>query len=956
MPQIEEVQFVHWGSLRPDPVPLLTDGINVATGPNGSGKTCFLDGLKLLLGVDDFTGGRTPAKYIFNGAAAATPADRAYLRATFANPVSADRRHRVFAWFGHGCEEAERVTIVCVVTGQQRWYAALPGRVRWGVEHPLTEDLAEVDGLPRSRRLGPRQYDGKLDQTGVTRALRGVLALPQGATDRLVDEKPSGMLRRLLELTGKQATLDAFREQRERYGQVREEYNRTLERFVSEQRHLEILEHKAERYEEWLDLRERLRDLEEVLVPAAHHRDLRRAHETAVAERDQRRKAVEEDEEELADLTARLPGLTERSEQLRERADALATTSRQIGDELTELDRRIGVLTGEVDRLTGERAAAQELAGGRDPAVAERELTAAREREREADRGLVELSAAITDLDEEIATLRAGRPLPPEGLDGLRDTLTAQGIDHLVVAESLDLPGAAAADTRVAAEAALGEALWGVVVAQEDYRRAVALAAERGWRSPIVAAGPGTPTGALAGLDGPGTVDGLLAHLDAPAVDRSDQGHDVAADEGAAVGTDGVRYGAVVSRLQAPDRPVLGRRAREQRLAEAENEIARTREEHAGRADELTELRAAATRAAEVAAAVRRLPELDHALTTAEEGLTEARAEREPFAARRGEVDVELGDLREELGGLGRELADTQRARVETEERLLTTRRPRLRGAEEEVARLVAELVEIELTDDQQQVLAEEELDPTASLESETARLRSEVDDESRYPADARDELVLAQRDELRATVEEVGTLLEGRKDDLDAQQAVVDEARTRYDEHVRAVIRLLNTEFARICETAGADGEIRLVPGDRPDEFGVDVRVAHQVGEQRRSYRDPTHSGGQRAKIAILVLLAAMGLGGAADLIVMDEHIAHLDSTNIDHIAELMSALRERVQFVLATPTNAESLRLGWCDLQLAFLPRGDGDAYTPPIRIMTRLGAEDLEARFAGSQLSLT
>jgi len=61
MPRIEEVQFVHWGSLRPDPVPVLTDGINVATGPNGSGKTCLLDGIKLLLGVTDFTAGRTPA-------------------------------------------------------------------------------------------------------------------------------------------------------------------------------------------------------------------------------------------------------------------------------------------------------------------------------------------------------------------------------------------------------------------------------------------------------------------------------------------------------------------------------------------------------------------------------------------------------------------------------------------------------------------------------------------------------------------------------------------------------------------------------------------------------------------------------------------------------------------------------------------------------------------------------
>ncbi len=240
MPRVEEVQFVHWGSLRPDPVPLLGNGINVATGPNGSGKTCFLDGIKLLLGVTDFAAGRSPAKYMFDGAGAGMPADRAYLRATFANPTGPDRHHRVFAWAGHGCERAERVTVVSVVSGQERWYVVLPGRVRWGAEgRKLAEDLAAIEGLPRSRRLGPRQYDDLLDKTGVTKALRGVLALPQGATDRLVEERPVGLLRRLLELTGKQMTLDEFREQRERYQQVRSQYDDTLRRSHGEQKHLE---------------------------------------------------------------------------------------------------------------------------------------------------------------------------------------------------------------------------------------------------------------------------------------------------------------------------------------------------------------------------------------------------------------------------------------------------------------------------------------------------------------------------------------------------------------------------------------------------------------------------------------------------------------------------------------------------------------------------------------------
>ena len=184
-------------------------------------------------------------------------------------------------------------------------------------------------------------------------------------------------------------------------------------------------------------------------------------------------------------------------------------------------------------------------------------------------------------------------------------------------------------------------------------------------------------------------------------------------------------------------------------------------------------------------------------------------------------------------------------------------------------------------------------------------------------------------RERQAEAVEEANQLAERRKRELDEQLERVEAARRRFEEGVREVVQRLSGEFARVCQTAGAEGELRLLAGDRPEEYGVDVLVAHRATERRRSYRDAAHSGGQRATIAILLLLATMGTADAADLLIMDEHIAHLDSTNIDHVANLMHALADRVQFVLATPTNAESLRLSWCDLQLAFLPRDPGRAY---------------------------
>ena len=186
MAQIREIQFVHWGSLRPDVLPLAEPGITMFVGPNGSGKTCCLDGIKVLLGVAELGGIRSPAAYVFDGGPSGRAAEQAWLRATFANPVRSGERYRVFAVAGGGCENAENVTVVSRVRGDKRSYIVLPGRIVWGRTQSIEADLRELmERHPESRWLNPKQYDKLLDRVGITKALRGVLALPQGETDQL---------------------------------------------------------------------------------------------------------------------------------------------------------------------------------------------------------------------------------------------------------------------------------------------------------------------------------------------------------------------------------------------------------------------------------------------------------------------------------------------------------------------------------------------------------------------------------------------------------------------------------------------------------------------------------------------------------------------------------------------------------------------------------------------------
>jgi chromosome segregation ATPase len=326
MPQIEESQFVNWGSMRPDIIPLASPGITIAVGPNGSGKTCWLDGLKVILGVADFSQ-RTPASYIFNGGPSNIPADQAWLRATFANPVQSGQRHRVFAVAGNGCENAEHVTVICRVQGDKRKYLVRPGRVTWGRERLIDSDLDDLLArTPDNQWLGPQKYDHLLERAGVSKALRGVLSLPQGETDRLVTETRSGLMRRLLELTGRQDTLDEFRIARAKYGEARTLHREARQHFEQKKLGLAQLQSKVRQYREWEALRGKLHSIDGFLLPAARYfaaaEELDEATNSFSPKQDEvaaLKTSAEEDRKTADARKAEIPGLEREHEDLASR-------------------------------------------------------------------------------------------------------------------------------------------------------------------------------------------------------------------------------------------------------------------------------------------------------------------------------------------------------------------------------------------------------------------------------------------------------------------------------------------------------------------------------------------------------------------------------------------------------------------------------------------------------------
>lgn len=953
MPQIEEAQFVNWGSMRPDIIPLAAPGITIAVGPNGSGKTCWLDGLKVILGVADFSKRRTPASYIFNGGPSHIPADQAWLRATFANSVPTGQRHRVFAVAGNGCQDSEHVTVICRVQGDKRKYLVLPGHVTWGLGHPIDTDLEDLARLPDNRWLGPQKYDFLLDRAGVSKALRGVLSLPQGETDRLVAENRSGLMRRLLELTGRQGTLDEFRVARAKYGEARTVHREARQHFEQKKLGLAQLQSKLRQYREWEAIREELQDIDSLLLPAARHyaaaEELNTVTESFLARQNEidALKTTAQEDREIADTRTAEIG------ELEHQHDELDRQEKRLSAAATEAAEQLGRAKEQARHAWREFDAAWAAAGR----VSRDEVIAAVESAEQALSVCLHARHAAesetTGLQDDLERLLTGGSAAPAVVRAFCDQLREAGIEALIVGDAL--AGAAADATRSAhAQAALGDAVWAVVVPPARYQRARELAAAAGYTWPVAPAGPGSPSGVLNLARTEDRLGALLAALDAMPASGSGEAASLIAAGADATTPDGMRHGRYLSRMTPVPDHALHPAAREMEVSRIQRAIEESRSIVAESGTEAASLRERLASVYRLLDAVHHLQDKRQAFraacqTLARAGTASQSAAQDHFdaAARTKELFGRLQAAKTEAGNL-----DTRAATAEK----------RVRDAEKELSALAKRRVAAELAAEEAPLPVGftkadfARLEPVSDLERHSATLTKAVNDLDRFPNDIRDPVIVSQCEAEEARLADVKQLVDDRSGELEAQERMVEESRNRYDEHIRALVRRLRDNFSDICATAGIDGRIELVPGDMQEELGIDVLVSHKIGEAPVSYQEAIHSGGQGTKIAIMLLLAAMSLGQAADLLIVDEHNAHLDGTNAGQIAHLMRRLSGRVQFILSAPTDGKGTAVaGSCDIQVTFLPRDPGHTFNPPVRLMSRLDAAALDARFESLQQPL-
>ncbi len=459
-----------WPQVR---IPLHRDVV-LLTGPNGSGKTTLLDAIRQLLNAPRLSSRRRLQNYLRR------PDAPALIRAVVSNepgyggsarggPAGAPfRRERI---------TTPEATLACALVpagggSPEKRFAVLPGR-------PPLEEIRRV--LLESRDwYGPDRYQRVLEGAGVTRSLMSVLAIEQGRTNALFELKPRELFRRVLEMMGDHAVLERYSEARRRFAESEGEVVRQTSAVQRLELDLRQIERQVARLEEWESHRDRVAELE-ARLPAAELQVWLRRRAEAGAKLPELRTKVRRGEVDLASLEAEASGsrnrearaLTRLEEARRTEAEALAAW---------EAVHRRHVLA--VERLTTLEARAREAAE-----LPEGDLPALEAAAEAAARGFFAAEAAAAqarvrenEARRKVERLRAGLPVYPEAVTRTLSALQSRGIAAALLAAAVEVTDPARGE---AAEAALGDARWALLVEPDVEVSVLDAARAEGFPGPV---------------------------------------------------------------------------------------------------------------------------------------------------------------------------------------------------------------------------------------------------------------------------------------------------------------------------------------------------------------------------------------------------------------------------------------------------------------------------------------
>jgi len=922
--RFESLEVVHWDYWRRFTLPL-DSAIVTVVGPNGSGKTTLLDAFRTLLAIECATG-RDYKRYVRRNSQ-----PYSWLRAVVTNPRKSNGQ---FAFWP--LMEA-KVTLFCQIRKKggdwERRYAVAPGDVAIDV-------AASSDSV---RWLGVRQYEAELQGAGLTRAIRRVLALEQGDTDKLCDYGPRQLLELVFNVFGEQEVLDNYARAKGDQGLAQRELDELEIDRAKLATRLEAAEAEVRSFHEWMRLTRELEALSAEWLPRVRIAELMDAINGSRNLIEGQRRELKKRCEQLDEALKKRDALGAEQEQLTARS---ATLERDMAERMQTLNRANKELSAMESRLK-ERDRLQKLAEEQSQGVNAEELAqridALQEQRLSLRQRCAELRGQIDELRGQIAAFESGRAPEPADVRAFRAELQKAGIAHSTLG---DIVSVTDESWQGAVEAVLRPSRHIVLLEDaSDRARAFALGERLRFRHYVVPerepVPPARPGSLLACVKFSAMAPSWLTRLmnDIRCVESTDEGAQLSSDQswitrsgyhrerrgGRHIGVDDFHFGRA-----AADQARRRQQSLESQLRESEGQQLQVSESLTHLQQLVSGVDAArqlSDRHAEFEAAAQVIGELRADRDSAVDAWARADEETKSSAKRLQALAGELGVVRHQLGDWEKRLPELRaqhRATCEEQIRRIEAMRSTWRNVPKKW-RARASRVE-----------ARERYVSQHEVEREIHRQQDRLEHE-RF---VRDEIVIAKRDKLQHELDELTRAIQNRAVHLDRAARLTDDARGQYIHVLRATMRRYGANVKRLGEIAGIAVEPEYPHIENSDlslgQAGLSVRFDFDQ-KGMIGLNDGEASGGQQVMKSMILLVGLM-MDDARDggFVFIDEPFAHLDIFNIDKVGAFLAATR--AQYILTTPNTHNVNVFKPSDLTLVTQKRKPGDDWAPPVAFMRR------------------
>lgn len=921
-----KLEVVHWDFWERFTLPLDADVITIV-GPNGSGKTTLLDTLRTLMCID-CSSGRDYKRYVRRN-------DKpfAWLRAVV------DNERQQSGWRPFFPLLSDQVTLACHIRKKGG---------DWQRQYIIAEGDVSVENLEQQNDwLGVRDYRRRLETAGLTQAIRHVLALEQGDTDKLCEYSPRQLLELVFSVFGDQEVLENYQQAKNEQAEIAKELDKLEEELTRHGVRVQESEARVNSFREWKSLNDELLKLGVETLPRAQLADQADRIRSVRGQMHARRVEVRERQRRqwmLLEEGRRIAGAMEGARQAEKQAE----------DALREAEKDFTLrrdLARDAEKVLAEKTRLEELCrrqqGGIDIAALAAEQRDKSRQRAEADHGAEQARREVRDIRARLAALKSGEKPEPSFVRDFRQALLTKGIGHSLLTEIVEL---ADPSWQAAIEGVLAPSAHIVLLENPSDRRiAWELGEKLRYKHFVVADRQKLPKAAPGSLlevvrftaEPPGWLAEQLGRI--RRVETVEEGNRCGADSWITRQAfhrerRGGRYIGVEGRYQFGEAARRGQlEEEEERLAELQRSEAQLQQKSAAltrRIDEIQALlsgmdaaRQLSEKADSFARAEQEYPLAGEAAQQAALLLAQCRQAAREATAVRHQLDKEQAGIARETqlveGDLARQVGEFNKERRQQVERILYYRQKRSPMPERWKSRQAREALR-------------REYESADAVRRDMKRLQDRLE-EGRWETD---EQVVAVLEKLRGDFTAMDEILRARRIHHHRHLKATEEARESYINVLKTTVRRYSRNVRSLGELAGIGVEL-----EPPQLVNEDLSLA-QAGLQVSfnfdqkgmiGLNDGEASGGQQVMKSLILLIGLlMDEDRAGGFVFIDEPFAHLDVFNIDKVGAFLGATRS--QYVLTTPNTHNVNVFKTSDLTLVTQKRRHPQKWAPPVAFVRR------------------